>query len=83
MCKKGFGNIFETHISPQKASYVSADQGTDDYWRQVIKARERSFTKPRAAMEIISEIEQQGEAVIPIEVTEIIRNAIAISRNAL
>ncbi len=49
----------------------------------MIKARERSFTKPRAAMEIISEIEQQGEAVIPMEVTEIIRNAIAISRNAL
>ena len=78
MCENGFGHIFETHISPQKAHEITEQKGTPAYWTQVIKAMERN-TKPAVMREVLDEMRQGGVDAVPAKLKKVIEAAIVLA----
>lgn len=60
LCENGFGELYESRMSPQKRQPV-ADHGTADYWKQVLAALPRGYSKPSVA----------GEAALKMNVAEV------------
>jgi predicted ATP-dependent endonuclease of OLD family len=79
MCMEGYGYVFETNTSFQKKKNINALQGTDVYWRQVVDARSGDFTKPKAALTVIEEIEKKGIAGVPTQLRQIIESALKLA----
>ena len=81
LCKEGYGNIYEQYVAPNKRQSLNAPHGTLAYWEQVTDAQ-KSKTKPRAAMDVVAEIEQSGLAGVPQQLKEIIEMALKLSEEA-
>nr|QNO41448.1 DNA replication and repair protein RecF [Methanosarcinales archaeon ANME-2c ERB4]QNO41950.1 DNA replication and repair protein RecF [Methanosarcinales archaeon ANME-2c ERB4]QNO48278.1 DNA replication and repair protein RecF [Methanosarcinales archaeon ANME-2c ERB4] len=79
LCKNGFGNIYESHISPQKHAQVMADHGTTEYWKQVVKAKDRT-PKPQIALEVAEKMGSRSIDGAPEELKDVIKAAINLAK---
>ncbi|WP_254921532.1 ATP-dependent nuclease [Nodularia sp. NIES-3585] len=82
LCINDYGHVFENNISPQKRDRINCCKGTKEYWQQVVKARTQIFTKTRAAITVMQEIENQGANALPQQIKTIIENVRDIARQA-
>lgn len=82
LCMNDHGSIFETNISPQKKSNVTAESGSLEYWKQVLKAQSDK-PKPQKAAEVIDKIEKEGEQSIPTQIRTILDIAVELAEEAL
>ena len=82
LCMNSCGSIYEGHISPQKKDDVTAENGTLEYWKQVIKAQSKT-PKPQKAAKVIERIEKAGKQSIPIQISEILCIAIGLAEETL
>ena len=74
LCKNGLGDIYNSHISPQKKSHITAAKNSDEYWRQVVKAMDDT-PKPAVAIEVLEYIEKKGLTAAPTELKDVIKAA--------
>jgi putative ATP-dependent endonuclease of OLD family len=79
LCQTGHGHLYEANVSQQKATSITAAKGTDDYWRQVVKAQPNK-SKPRMAFEVAQAIRQAGAAAVPPMLKEAIDSAVELAR---
>lgn len=85
MCMEGYGAVFEANVSPQKQKTITKTSGTVEYWKQVIKARQRTFTKPKAMTAICKEIKDRkdkGESDVPEQITRIVDTALHLAKES-
>jgi putative ATP-dependent endonuclease of the OLD family len=78
LCAEGFGHIYEAHVSEQKKNMVTARQGTQAYWEQVVNAQPNR-EKPARIREVMTEMNQRGKSAVPKELVKIIQSAVALS----
>lgn len=78
---EGFGQIYESNISPQKAAAVTARQGTLDYWKQVAKAQAKN-AKPKTVLAVTEDMEAEGAGSVPALIREVIDQARTLARSA-
>lgn len=82
MCMEGYGAVFEANISPQKQKNITEKIGTPKYWKQVIDARQRSFTKPKAMIAICKKIEENGPSGVPEQIVQIVDTALQLAKES-
>ena len=76
LCESGFGDLYEAYVSPQKGR-PSAPHGSPDYWRQVLNALPRRYSKPAIAAKAVWKM-KEGSAV-PQELRLILRKAMQLA----
>ena len=81
LCVEGFGSIYEGYVSPDKKVNIIAQQGTSAYWKQVTDSQVNR-TKPRAAVEVVEEMEKRGAGGVPQQLREIIEFALQLAEEA-
>ena len=81
LCMEGYGSLYEGHVAPEKQVNITAQQGTADYWKQVTDGQVNR-TKPRAAVEVVEEMEKRGTAGVPQQLREIIEFALDLAEEA-
>lgn len=82
MCMEGYGALFKANISPQKQINITEKSGTPKYWKQVIDARQRSFTKPKAMIAICKKIEENGPSGVPEQIVQIVDIALQLAKES-
>lgn len=80
LCTCGFGDIYEANVSSQKQSLITATQGADGYWEQVIGAQVKK-AKPKCALNVSQRI-FSGDAAVPAYLHNLIEKARARARSA-
>ena len=80
-CMEGYGSLYEGHVAPDKQVNITAQQGTADYWKQVTDGQVNR-TKPRAAVEVVEEMEKRGTGGVPQQLREIIEFALDLAEEA-
>ncbi len=81
LCNEGYGHIYETNVSPQKAPNITAQKGDPGYWTQVVQAQGNN-SKPRNAVEVVEEMERRGPDGVPQQMKEIIQFALDLAEEA-
>lgn len=81
LCVEGFGDIYEATVSEQKEGDVTAEEGTSEYWRQVVKAQERR-SKPRNALAVAQKITAGEHVAVPELLADVIERARSLARSA-
>ena len=81
LCMEGYGSLYEGHVAPDKQVNITAQQGTADYWKQVTVGQVNR-TKPRAAVEVVEEMEKRGTGGVPQQLREIIEFALDLAEEA-
>ena len=81
LCMEGYGSLYEGHVAPDKQVNITAQQGTADYWKQVTDGQVNR-TKPRAAVEVVEEMEKRGTGGVPQQLREIIEFALDLAEEA-
>jgi putative ATP-dependent endonuclease of the OLD family len=71
LAENGYGAIFESHISAQKKSSITAAAGDPAYWDQVLRAGDDK-SKPLVAQEIAEEMRKRGRGGIPADIQLVI-----------
>jgi putative ATP-dependent endonuclease of OLD family len=82
LCTSGYGYVFNRHISEQKRQDITASQGDDGYWEQVLKARD-NVPKPAVIREIADEIHGQGAEAVPQLLQDIILSVVHLAERCL
>ena len=77
LCEHGFGDSYENRMSDQKQQPTSP-HGTRAYWREVIAALPRGYSKPEAAAEAVEAMIADPNRV-PEELARIVRRAISLA----
>lgn len=80
LCHEGYGDVYQESISDQKKSNITAEEGTPDYWSQVLKAQGNS--KPRNALRVAEKIAARGESGVPAVLREVIERALELAGSA-
>ncbi len=78
LCTAGFGQIYESHISPQKKATVTSVKGTPAYWEQVVDAQP-SKEKPSRICEVMTAMRQKGKPSVPSSLKKIVEDAISLA----
>ena len=81
LCMEGYGSIYEGYVAPEKKVNITAQHGTVAYWKQVTDGQVNR-TKPRAAVEVIEQMEKCGAGGVPQQVREIIEFALQLAEEA-
>lgn len=81
LCMEGYGGIYEASISEQKRASIIADQGTIDYWKQVVGAQQKN-SKPRNALAVAERMLETGKSAVPQLLQEVIEQARSLARSA-
>ncbi len=81
LCMEGFGDIYLDTVSDQKKSDITADNGTLEYWQQVVAAQKRvskSINSGAVAQKIVSE----GSSVVPQLIKDVIQKSHKLASQA-
>lgn len=81
LCMEGYGGIYEKYVAPDKWPNDTAPTGTPAYWKQVTDAQVNR-AKPRAAVEVVGEMEIRGAGGVPQQMREIIEFVLELAEEA-
>ena len=81
LCMEGYGDIFEPYIAEEKKNDVVAENGSSEYWKQVVKALNK-YGKPRGTADAARKIEEQGAAGVPQQLRQIVDKAVSLAMEA-
>ena len=77
LCESGFGDSYERRMATQKPA-PTAERGTSDYWRQVIDALPKGYSKPEVAAEVVGRMTQSVDPTpVPTALETILNKAVA------
>jgi len=82
LCCNGYGKPYRDGVPITRASELTADEGSPEYWSQVykiIKKKRNGFSKPAAAMEAIMLMSREGASGVPSDIKDIINKAIELA----
>lgn len=71
LAERGYGKIYEAHISPQKKQLVTVVSGDAAYWQQVWEAQDKT-PKPLLALEVIAAMQAPGSPGVPAEIADVL-----------
>ena len=74
LCMEGFGDIYKSTVSEQKKSDITAEEGTPEYWKQVVKAQKSKF-KPINSLAIAKAIMVGGHEAVPKLLADVINRS--------
>ena len=78
LCENGFGDLYESRMSSQKPS-PSSDQGTLEYWKEVLDASSR-YSKPEIAAEAVAKMTApENNLLVPKPLVDILDKAIDLA----
>ena len=76
LCESGFGDSYERRMATQKLA-PTAERGTRDYWRQVIDALPKGYSKPEVAAEVVDRMTQSVDPTpVPTALETILNKAV-------
>jgi len=78
LCEAGFGGVFKSHISQQKANTITLGEGDAGYWDQVLRALDRT-PKPQVIREVMDRVQQGGLDSAPESLREALQAAKALA----
>lgn len=81
LCVEGFGDVYEASVSDQKKDGVTADQGTDEYWEQVLNAQQKG-AKTRNALIVAERIVAEDKTDVPALLQEVIEQTRNLARSS-
>lgn len=79
LCNSGFGSIYEATISNQKRVSITAQQGTAQYWEQVVDAQERG-AKTKNSLLVAEDIVKKGVGSVPKALKETVDAVVKAAR---
>ena len=83
LCMEGFGEIYESTISQQKRSRITAKRETLEYWGQVLDAQEKG-AKTRNALSVANKIlDNNNDKNVPELLQKVIQQALDLARSAV
>lgn len=77
LCESGFGELYESRMSPQKPQPTSPN-GTPDYWEEVLNALPKRFSKPEVAAEAAARM-TTGQTPVPEALSSILNKALKLA----
>lgn len=77
LCESGFGDLYESRLSPQKSSPTSA-RGATTYWTEVLKVLPKGYSKPEVAAEAAARM-TAGATPVPTALSDILNKALALA----
>lgn len=77
LCESGFGDLYESRMSPQKSSPTSA-RGAATYWTEVLRAVPKGYSKPEVAAEAAARM-TTGATPVPAALSSILNKALALA----
>ncbi len=78
LCENGFGELYESRMSPQKPQPTSPN-GTPDYWEEVLNALPKRFSKPEVAAEAAARMTTR-QTPVPEALSSILNKALELAR---
>ena len=79
LCESGFGELYESRMSPQK-SLPSSTKGTTEYWQEVLDALPKGYSKPAVAAEAVARMTATENALpVPGPLADILKKAIELA----
>lgn len=81
LCMEGYGSVYEGHVARNKLATIIAPEGSLNYWEEVTDAQ-KNKTKPRAAVEVVEEMEKRGSGDVPQQLRKIIEVALELAKEA-
>ena len=79
LCENGFGDLYEQRMSKQKTK-PSVKKGTRNYWREVMQALPKDYSKPEIASEAVAKmVAGKGSISVPDALECILRKAIDLA----
>lgn len=79
LCESGFGDLYEKRMSKQK-DRPSAQRDTLTYWREVLMALPKGYSKPEIASEAVARMLASEDAMpVPETLERILRKAIELA----
>ena len=79
LCENGFGDLYERRMSKQKPKPL-AKKGTPNYWREVMQALPKGYSKPEVASEAVARmVAGEGSTSVPDTLESILRKAIELA----
>ena len=79
LCESGFGDLYEKRVSPQK-DRPSAQKDTPMYWREVLQALPKGYSKPEIAAEAVARMLASEDArPVPATLEQILCKAIELA----
>ncbi len=81
LCCSGYSKPYRDALDSKNGGElgISVDDGPD-YWHDVYQIKQRSFSKPAAAIEAMRLMKDKGRDGVPSEVQKIIQKCIALVR---
>ena len=76
LCIQGFGSVYASYLGQQTASQVHAEKGSPAYWRQVLNAIKKSYSKPEAALRVADLV--RGGTPAPPLLMDVLRAAVRL-----
>ena len=83
LCVEGFGHIYKSTISAKKKGRVTADEGTLEYWCQVVQAQQKRGSKTRNAMTVANEMVEAGPKCVPLLLRDVIKQVTNLAGSAI
>jgi hypothetical protein len=80
LCEGGYGAVYLKHVPPGNVAKITAKPGDQQYWPEVLAALSNKFSKPRAALEVILEMEKKGPPGVPEAIKQILERALASAK---
>ena len=80
LCMEGFGDIYKENISPQKQEGITAEEGTLEYWRQVVNAQQKN-SKPRNSFAVAEQMVDRGKESVPNLLQEVVEQVRELARS--
>ena len=77
LCENGFGDLYEARMSQQKQQPTST-HGTTAYWKEVLKALPRGYSKPAVALEAVFKMKTE-DVTVPLPLKSILEKAISLA----
>ena len=70
--------MYEAHLSPQTRPRVTVQPSDPGYYEQVLEATKDSYSKPRAALEVMLAMRAKGSASVPVALKEVLERALSL-----
>lgn len=77
LCENGFGDLYEARMSQQKQQPTST-HGTTAYWKEVLDALPRGYSKPAVALEAVFKMKTE-DVTVPLPLKSILEKAISLA----
>jgi putative ATP-dependent endonuclease of OLD family len=78
LCKAGFGDVYLSHVAPQKKANITVGVAAENYWDQVVSATPNRGKEARA-IKVVEEMGRRGTASVPPVLKSVLDSVIELA----